>query len=163
MIRLHDPAGAVHEVANEIIVEVRQRWFTDEEVGNRVSDLLIAEIWVHSSFGFVSEQQFLREILACERGEHSELGAKSATKLDFPASPLRGLWHKHFILGQFVEENFKKKRNRKSVAGRIKAFLSRCDGIPSCSIPDDHIDPRRSALFMARLLLREVRDGGRRC
>ena len=30
----------------------------------------------------------------------------------------------------------------------------------SCSIPDDHIDPRRSALFMARSILREVRDGG---
>lgn len=32
-----------------------------------------------------------------------------------------------------------------------------------CSIPDDHIDPRRSALFMARSILREVRDGGRTC
>ena len=32
-----------------------------------------------------------------------------------------------------------------------------------CSIPDDHIDPRRSALFMARSILREVRDGGRPC
>ena len=33
----------------------------------------------------------------------------------------------------------------------------------SCSIPDDHIDPRRTALFMARSILREVRDGGRTC
>ena len=33
----------------------------------------------------------------------------------------------------------------------------------SCSIPDDHIDPRRSALFMARSILREVRDGDTRC
>ncbi len=29
-----------------------------------------------------------------------------------------------------------------------------------CSIPDDHIDPRRSALFMARSVLRDIRDGG---
>ncbi|MDO6583891.1 hypothetical protein Q4543_00005, partial [Salipiger sp. 1_MG-2023] len=28
---------------------------------------------------------------------------------------------------------------------------------PRCSIPDDHINPRRSALFMARSVLREVR------
>ena len=35
--------------------------------------------------------------------------------------------------------------------------------VPICSIPDDHIDPRRSALFMARLILREVRDGDARC
>ena len=32
-----------------------------------------------------------------------------------------------------------------------------------CSVPDDHIDPRRTALFMARSILREVRDGGRTC
>jgi hypothetical protein len=35
--------------------------------------------------------------------------------------------------------------------------------IARCSIPDDHIDPRRSALFMARSILREVRDGVRTC
>jgi len=35
--------------------------------------------------------------------------------------------------------------------------------IDSCSIPDDHIDPRRSALFMARSVLREARDGDRTC
>jgi hypothetical protein len=27
---------------------------------------------------------------------------------------------------------------------------------PSCSIPDDHIDPRRSAFFMARSVLRDI-------
>ena len=32
-----------------------------------------------------------------------------------------------------------------------------------CRVPDDQIDPRRSALFMARSILREVRDGGRAC
>jgi coenzyme PQQ biosynthesis protein PqqD len=36
--------------------------------------------------------------------------------------------------------------------------LTSC-GAPMCSIPDDHIDPRRSALFMARWVLRDVRDG----
>ena len=29
-----------------------------------------------------------------------------------------------------------------------------------CPIPDDHIDPRRSAFFMARSVLRDIRDGG---
>ena len=33
----------------------------------------------------------------------------------------------------------------------------------TCSIPDDHISPRRSALFMARSVLRELRDGGQPC
>ena len=33
----------------------------------------------------------------------------------------------------------------------------------NCSIPDDHIDPRRSALFMARSILNEVRDGRSAC
>ena len=32
-----------------------------------------------------------------------------------------------------------------------------------CSIPDDHIDPRRSALFMARSVLRDIRSGVRTC
>jgi hypothetical protein len=28
----------------------------------------------------------------------------------------------------------------------------------NCSIPDDHIDPRRSALFMARSVLGDIRE-----
>ncbi len=35
--------------------------------------------------------------------------------------------------------------------------------IARCSIPDDQIDPRRSGLFMARSILREIRDGGKTC
>jgi hypothetical protein len=35
--------------------------------------------------------------------------------------------------------------------------------VPKCSVPDDHIDPRRSALFMARSILREVREGVGAC
>ena len=35
--------------------------------------------------------------------------------------------------------------------------------VANCSIPDDHISPRRSALFMARSVLRDFRDGGRQC
>jgi len=35
--------------------------------------------------------------------------------------------------------------------------------ILTCSIPDDHISPRRSALFMARSVLRDIRDGERAC
>ena len=34
---------------------------------------------------------------------------------------------------------------------------------PNCSIPDDHIDPRRLALFMARSILAEVLEGAKRC
>ena len=33
----------------------------------------------------------------------------------------------------------------------------------SCSIPDDHIAPRRSALFMARWVLTEARNGRTTC
>ena len=32
-----------------------------------------------------------------------------------------------------------------------------------CLIPDDHISPRRSALFMARSVLRDIRDGAQAC
>jgi transposase len=35
--------------------------------------------------------------------------------------------------------------------------------VAMCSIPDDHVDPRRSALFMARSILREVREGVGAC
>jgi hypothetical protein len=34
---------------------------------------------------------------------------------------------------------------------------------PMCSVPDDHISPRRSALFMARSVLRDIRDGVQPC
>ena len=33
----------------------------------------------------------------------------------------------------------------------------------TCSVPDDHIHPRRSAFFMARSVLRDIRDGVRAC
>ncbi|TFL15918.1 hypothetical protein DR046_22850 [Jannaschia formosa] len=33
----------------------------------------------------------------------------------------------------------------------------------NCSIPADHISPRRSALFMARSILRDIRGGARLC
>ena len=33
----------------------------------------------------------------------------------------------------------------------------------NCSIPDDHIDPRRSSFFMARSVLRDIRSGVRTC
>jgi predicted DNA-binding transcriptional regulator YafY len=35
--------------------------------------------------------------------------------------------------------------------------------LANCPIPDDHISPRRSALFMARSVLRDIRDGVRAC
>jgi hypothetical protein len=33
----------------------------------------------------------------------------------------------------------------------------------TCSIPDHHIDPRRSAFFMARSVLRDIRNGVQPC
>jgi hypothetical protein len=35
--------------------------------------------------------------------------------------------------------------------------------LDNCSIPDDHIDPRRSAFFMARSVLRDIRSEVRGC
>jgi hypothetical protein len=32
-----------------------------------------------------------------------------------------------------------------------------------CCIPNNHIDPRRSAFFMARSVLRDIRNGVRPC
>jgi len=34
---------------------------------------------------------------------------------------------------------------------------------PGCSVPDHHIDPRRPAFFMARSVLRDIRNGVRPC
>ena len=41
--------------------------------------------------------------------------------------------------------------------------LNRKVPFANCSIPDDHIDPRRSAFFMARSVLRDIRGGVRAC
>jgi len=48
---------------------------------------------------------------------------------------------------------------------RINRFLQEVTGKEGarCSIPDDHIDHRRSAFFMARSVLRDIRDGVRAC
>ena len=51
-------------------------------------------------------------------------------------------------------------------AEKALVAVMRQNGRPSarrCLIPDDHIDPRRRALFVARSILSEVRDGGRAC
>ena len=56
-----------------------------------------------------------------------------------------------------------------SIAALQRLCAAANDGIPSvavvgtkitanCFIPDDHIDPRRSALFMARSVLRNIRE-----
>lgn len=44
------------------------------------------------------------------------------------------------------------------VYGNTRPDDARAKREASCTIPDDHIDPRRSALFMARSILREVRE-----
>ena len=45
----------------------------------------------------------------------------------------------------------------------FRAFPKWVFALVTCSIPDDHIDPRRSALFMARSVLREAQNGDRTC
>ena len=45
--------------------------------------------------------------------------------------------------------------------GAVKVWYDLAEN--NCSIPDDHISPRRSALFMARSVLRDVRDEVRPC
>ena len=42
-------------------------------------------------------------------------------------------------------------------------YLSGVIDLTTCSIPDDHLDPRRSAFFMARSVLRDIRSGVRTC
>ena len=70
------------------------------------------------------------------------------------------------------EQNFRhfaNKLNSSVLGARFKRFGKRLamlvvrENDATCSIPDDHIDPRRSALFMARSILREVRDGDATC
>jgi len=39
------------------------------------------------------------------------------------------------------------------------SYVFVCILASSCSIPDDHIDPRRSAFFMARSVLRDIQNG----
>ena len=48
-------------------------------------------------------------------------------------------------------------RKRFTAAHELGHYLLEHD----CSIPDDHISPRRSAFFMARSVLRDIRGGGR--
>ena len=51
-----------------------------------------------------------------------------------------------------------------SLGGTLTLDLDAFIGVVrSCSIPDDHIDPRRSAFFMARSILRDIRRGVRAC
>lgn len=44
----------------------------------------------------------------------------------------------------------------------MNTVLSNDDARPICSILNDHIDPRRTAFFVARLILNEFRGGGAR-
>ena len=44
-----------------------------------------------------------------------------------------------------------------------KVVTARSGGMVKCSIPDDHIAPRRAAFFVARSVLSEVRDGRTTC
>ncbi len=77
---------------------------------------------------------------------------------------LRGTWGSTEVGGHRPKIGLGVRRGQPSVyldgcASEIGA-ISLC---PSCSIPDDHIDPRRSAFFMARSVLRGIRNGVRPC
>ncbi len=86
------------------------------------------------------------------------------------------------LLGQFTLANFTNEKGLEAIGSNL--FLESAASGPaqvatpgqnglgtlrqgyledSCSIPDDHIAPRRSALFMARWVLTEARDGRARC
>ena len=54
---------------------------------------------------------------------------------------------------------------QKSEEKRLNGVLLKLvfDAELSCPIPDDHISPRRSAFFMARSVLRDIRSGVRTC
>ena len=64
-------------------------------------------------------------------------------------------------LGRWCNESFLPKLNLKVPGIVFHSF--RHTMVTRCSIPDDHIDPRRSAFFMARSVLRDVRDGVQPC
>ena len=49
---------------------------------------------------------------------------------------------------------------RRTGAADLEAEVT---GSRRCSVPDDHIDPRRSAFFMARSVLRDIQNGVRPC
>jgi hypothetical protein len=54
--------------------------------------------------------------------------------------------------------------NEKAICGSLATNTDQNKNqLSICLIPDDHISPRRSALFMARSVLRDLRDGGRSC
>ena len=50
----------------------------------------------------------------------------------------------------------KRLRNKEK---RLRNDFFELRNLISCSIPDDHIDPRRSAFFMARSVLSDIREG----
>lgn len=48
---------------------------------------------------------------------------------------------------------------KKNYCGELQSVWSAMIVVLTCSIPDDHIDPRRTAFFVARSILAEFRDG----
>ncbi len=51
----------------------------------------------------------------------------------------------------------------KNLKRQHDALIAKAKADPNCSIPDDHISPRRFALFMARSVLRNIREGVQPC
>lgn len=73
------------------------------------------------------------------------------------------MWNMTKMQAQALDAALKDDAAEKQRAEESARAKAKDDEDPSCSIPDDHIDPRRSALFMARSILREVREGVRAC
>jgi len=67
----------------------------------------------------------------------------------------------------FIDRAFSRTVDLKMLHRLLSPYLEQIgldwDTLPTCSIPDDHIDPRRSAFFMARSVLRDIRSGVRAC
>ena len=80
----------------------------------------------------------LREAQYAQRVERLEKGAPQAVEKD--------LLNRYNLHREFL----------KNALGDEKTAISL---EITCSIPDDHIDPRRSALFMARSVLRDIQTG----
>ncbi|MFN3643063.1 MAG: transposase [Gemmobacter sp.] len=78
-----------------------------------------------------------------------ERGGKAAEAAEIAEDTVRDL---HAKIGELDVANDFLSRKLKPWTGRAM-----------CPIPDDHINPRRTALFMARSILRGYRDGGLAC
>ena len=84
-----------HEiVATAEQLDAFRRTYITGELGSRIADLLIFDLYVLDFEFGVSPHDIFETIKNLEAGEPSS-GIKPATQFKHP--PLQGLWHKHFF------------------------------------------------------------------